>query len=60
MVMIKRLIFPKAGKEFDEESKLEVLRMEVMEAFRMHVKNNCKGGEGKQESNLTERQRKGV
>ena len=54
-----RVIFPKPSKDYEEESRLEVLRMELMAAFRSYVKKYCKEG-GIQVSNLTVGQNRGL
>ena len=54
-----RVIFPKSNKDFEEESRLEVMRMELLQTFRNHVRNHCKDA-GIQESNLTDGQKRGL
>ena len=55
-----RVIFPKPSKNLDEESRLEVMRMELMEVYRNYVKDHCKDDKGVQESNLSGTQKRGL
>ena len=49
---------PKRSKNFEFESRLEVLRVEALNLYRKYMKENCKE-KGKQASNLTGKQWRG-
>ena len=54
-----RVTFPSGPKSLEMESRLEVLRVEAMEVFRKYVREKC-DSRGRQESNLTPAQRRGM
>ena len=54
-----RVIFPPEGKDLEEESKLDMVRREIMGEYRKYVKEKCKKG-GKQTSNLTKEEQEGL
>ena len=54
-----RVIFPKKMRDFDFESRLDLLRIEAMGVFEEYVRKNC-NERGQQVSNLSKSQLRGL
>ena len=53
-----RVNFPREGASYEDESILEMVRMELMGVYKNYFKKNCNEG-GAQTSNLNEAERMG-